>query len=197
MATPLYTDDEFTQQLVGMLPRGRAWPRDLDAVVRSTFKGCAPSFSRSMARGNNLLVDGFPATAVELLPEWEGTLGLPDPCAGLAPTIPQRQAAVVVRFATSGGQQAQHYIDVAAALGFPITITQFTPFRVGMRVGGRLGGADWAYAWQVNAPLYGIQPFRVGENRAGDRLATFGNAVLECELNAIKPAHTILIFSYT
>ncbi|WP_197520275.1 putative phage tail protein, partial [Paraburkholderia tropica] len=56
------------------------------------------SYERSTSRANYLLIDSFPPTAYELLPEWESTLGLPDPCAGEAPTIPQRQAQVLARF---------------------------------------------------------------------------------------------------
>ncbi|CAI8693461.1 hypothetical protein EMIT0111MI5_10837 [Burkholderia sp. IT-111MI5] len=35
-----------------------------------------------------------------------------------------------------------------------------------------------------------------GAMAAGDPLTSWGNAVLECELKSIMPAHTILIFAY-
>ena len=191
------TDEDMTVALAGLLPRGRVWPTGFDTIIRKTLSGLSPTFGRLTRRAGDLLIDAFPATTVELLAEWEKTLGLPDPCQGPAPTIVQRQAQVIARFAKSGGQTVDYFVQLAAALGYPITITEYAPSRFGMRFGGRFGGNSWAYVWQVHAPLYGIQPFRFGQNRFGDRFSTFGNAVLECELNRVKPAHTTLIFSYT
>lgn len=197
MAAPDFTDADFTDQLMALLPTGKVWPRDLDAVIRATMAGLAPTYRRNLDRGNNLLVDAFPRTTVELLPEWEKSLGLPDPCQGPAPTIAQRQQQVLTRFISTGGQTVDYFIAVAAALGYPITITEYAATRFGSRFGRRFGGIGWNYIWQVNAALYGRAPFRFGQNRFGDRFSTFGNAVLECVLNELKPAHTELIFSYT
>ncbi|MFL9966137.1 DUF2313 domain-containing protein [Paraburkholderia sediminicola] len=82
--------------------------------------------------------------------------------------------------------------------GYTITITQFAPARVGQcRCGQPLCGLPWAFAWQINAPLNTIVQSRVGISRAGEALASFGNAVLQCELTEIIPAHTIPIFAYS
>lgn len=197
MAAPDFTDADFKSALLGMLPRGKVWPREFDTIIERTMAGIAPTYSRETGRANRLLIDAFPATTEELLAEWEATLGLPDPCAGQAPTILQRQAQVLARFAKSGGQNAAYFIGLAAALGYPITITEFSPAYFGMTFGGPFGGDDWAYVWQVNAPLYTQQFFEFGQNSFGDPFSTFGNAVLECELEAVKPAHTVLLFSYT
>lgn len=196
MGAPDFTDADFTDQLLALLPTGRVWPRDFDTIMRATMAGLAPTYRRNLDRGNDLLIDAFPATTVELLPEWEKSLGLPDPCEGPAPTIPKRQAQVLARFVSTGGQTVDYFIAVAASLGYPITVTEFAASRFGMRFGRRFGGIAWNYTWQVTAPLYGIAPFRFGANRFGDRFSTFGNEVLECVLNSLKPAHTVLIFNY-
>lgn len=149
-------------------------------------------------RNAHLLVDAFPATAVELLPEWEAALGLPDPCAGVAPTVAARQQQVVARFAGSGGQSMAYYIGYAAILGYTITITQFSPARAGqLRAGQPLNGVAWAFAWRINAPLNTVARAQAGIVRAGEPLASWGNAVLQCELSEIVPAHTIPIFAYS
>jgi uncharacterized protein YmfQ (DUF2313 family) len=57
-------------------------------VQSQVLYGLAKSYERETARANNLLVDSFPLTTYELLPEWESSLGLPDPCAGVAPILP-------------------------------------------------------------------------------------------------------------
>jgi uncharacterized protein YmfQ (DUF2313 family) len=197
MAAPQYSDDDLASRLIGMLPRGKVWPRDFDTIMTATMRGCAPTWQRICQRVSDLIVDAFPATTVELLPEWEATLGLPDPCAGVAPTILQRQQQVLARFIATGGQSAAYFIALAAALGYDITITEYIPAQFGMRFGNRFLGDGWAYTWQINAPLYGPRGFIFGANRFGDPFSTYGNEVLECEMNRVKPAHTILLFKYS
>jgi uncharacterized protein YmfQ (DUF2313 family) len=197
MLAPNLTAADFLSALQALMPRGRVWPRDGDAIQTKTLAGCAPTFARLTARSNQLLVDGFPASAYELLPEWESSLGLPDPCAGPAPTIPQRQQQVVARFASSGGQSLEYFIDFAAALGYTITIVQYTQARAGLlKAGDPVNGYDWNFAWRITAPLNTVVRAVAGAMAAGDPLAAWGNAVLECEINAVKPAHTITIFAY-
>jgi uncharacterized protein YmfQ (DUF2313 family) len=194
---PSYQQPDFLAALQACMPRGRVWPKDTDAVMTQVLSGLATSFAQQTARANYLLVDAFPSTTEELLPEWEATLGLPDPCAGPQPTIAARQAQVLARFVGTGGQSPAYFIGYAANLGYTVTITQFTPFRMGQqRMGCQLGSHDWAHAWAINAPLFTQIPFRMGQSAMGDALETWGNAVLQCELNEIKPAHTILQFIY-
>jgi uncharacterized protein YmfQ (DUF2313 family) len=158
----------------------------------------APCYERQTARANYLLIDSFPSTTYELLPEWESTLGLPDPCAGVAPTVQQRRTQVVARLTNVGGASIPYIVGFAASLGYAISITQFAPARVGQsRVGQPLCGVAWAFAWQINASLNTIVRSRVGAAAVGEPLAAWGNAVLECELRAVMPAHTIPIFSYS
>ena len=183
--------------LKALLPTGAVWPREPDAALSRILGGPATTFARIYARAQALIVDAFPATTLELLPEWERTLGLPDPCAGAAPTIQQRRAQVVARFAGRGGQSVPYFVAYAANLGYSITITEFAPFRFGMRFGLPMAGEEWSHVWRVNAPLDTIISFRFGQGRFGERFRTWGNEVLECQLEEIKPAHTILLFSYS
>lgn len=197
MTQPAYTADDFTDQLLALLPRGRAWPRDLETTIRKTIAGLAPTYARNMERGNALVVDAFPGDTESLLPEWEASLGLPDPCAGAGATIAQRRAQVVSKLADTGGQSEGYFIALAAKLGYEITITKYAPNTFGMAFGGFFAGDDWAYTWQVNAALVNQHFFEFGAGSLGDPFSSWGNAVLECVFNALKPAHTVLIFSYT
>ena len=197
MLAPLFSAADFRNALQAHLPRGRVWPRDPDATQTAIAAGLAPSCEALNGRANNLLVDAFPSSTTELLPEWEKTLGLPDPCVGPSPTIEQRRAQVVARFTAQGGQSVDYFVSFAAALGYPITITQFTPFRFGMPFGMPLCGVPWAFAWQVNAPTFTIERFEFGTSECGEPFAFWSNTVLQCELTRLAPAHTILLFSYS
>jgi uncharacterized protein YmfQ (DUF2313 family) len=169
-------------------------PGEVDSSALLTLM---PTYVRSAAAGAALLVDAFPATTDQLLPEWQATLGLPDPCAGPSPTLQQSQAQVVARLTGRGKNQSQAYfISFAANLGFAITITQFAPARAGvLRAGQPARGQAWAFAWQVNASAITQTFFRAGRSSAGEPLVVVSNSVLQCELNRLRPAHTVIIFN--
>lgn len=198
MPTRNYSAADFATAMVALMPPGLAWPRDPASTQHQTIAGLAPIYQRSTARANNLLVDAFPATAVELLTEWESTVGIPDPQVGQLPTIQQRQAAVVSRLTNTGGQSAPYYISYAAKLGYAVSVTCYTPFRMGQqRMGQPLGGPEWAHTWAINAPLTTVTSFRMGISFMSEPLQTWGNTLLQIELSEIKPAHTILQFHYS
>lgn len=197
MSAPQYQASDFQSALQALMPRGLAWPRDPTAVMAQVLNALSPTWARHTQANNGLLIDAFPATAVQLLTEWESTLGLPDPCAGASPTLQGRQAQVVARLAGSGGQSVPYFISYAAALGYTVTITEYTPFRMGQQaMGAQLGTQDWAFAWQINASINTFTNFRTGLSGMGEPLVSWGNAVLQCELSEVRPAHTVLIFAY-
>lgn len=197
MPAPIYSQDDYRSALQALMPRGRAWPRDADATQTAALAGLARAFARTNGDAAALLVDAFPSTTAELLPEWESSLGLPDPCAGPQPTVQARRAQVVARLTALGGQSVDYYVALAQALGYSITITQFAPSRFGRVFGSPFGGVAWAHAWQVNVANYTIQNFRFGSDAFGEAFAAWGGTVLQCELQAAAPAHTTLNFNYT
>ena len=197
MAAPNYSASDFAGVIHALMPRGLVWPRDPSSVQAQVIAGLSPTWQRHTAANNQLLVDAFPATAVELLPEWESTLGLPDPCAGESPTLQGRQQQVVARLTNSGGQSIAYFIAYAKSLGYTVTVTEFAPFRIGQQaMGSPVANQDWAFTWQINSPLNTVSRFQTGQSYVGQALASWGNAVLQCELMAIKPAHTYLNFAY-
>lgn len=196
MNTPNFSAADITAARQALMPPGRVWPRDADSVQARFLSVLAPTNVRLCASGLDLLADAFPASTEELLPEWEESLGLPDPCAGFDQTVEARRDQVVERLTVTGGQSVPYYIAVAASLGYAITITEFAPFRFGMSFGLPLNGDAWAYAMQINAPEFTIDYFELGTSGFGESFASWGSTVLQCELTRIQPAHVALIFSY-
>jgi uncharacterized protein YmfQ (DUF2313 family) len=191
-----FTAQDYAAQFQRLLPRGRIWHRGLGLVQDADILTLMPTWSRLQERLNDLIAEIFPCSTVELLPEWEATLGLPDPCTGPLDTIQERQAAVCSKFIARGGQSKTYYEAIAASIGSPITITEFKPFVAGDTVGLPLYGEDWAFTWQINAAQITIYAFSVGVSTAGEPLRTWSNYLLECTMEAIKPAHTVLLFAY-
>lgn len=194
---PAYLAADYLAAAQSLAPRGRVWPKEISATFTATLAGLAPTYERQNARANNLLVDAFPTTTLELLPDWESSLGLPDPCIGSQPTIQQRRDQVVARFIAGGGQSVAFFTAFALALGYPITITQYSPSRFGMLFGGVFGGDAWAHTWQVNAPSFTVQPFLFGADGFGEPFANWQNTVLQCEIQRLAPAHTVVVFNYS
>ncbi len=192
------TTADLADLFLRLLPRGRVWPKTSDAIQAGAVTALTPTYSRLLLRDNHLLTDAFPATTVELLPEWEFSLGLPDPCAAANQTIAQRQAQVVARLTQSNGPSLASLTAFAAALGYAITISEYTPARYGrQKYGQPMYGPDWAFAWKITTAAVTITPAQYGKARYSDPYRTWGGGVLECEMERLKPAHTIIVYSYT
>lgn len=192
-----FTQLDYRTALQALLPTGLVWPREEGATLTQTLHGLAGAFERADGAAVALIADAFPAAPVQLLAEWEATLGLPDPCAGPAPTLQQRQAQVLARLTDTGGQSAADLINFAARLGFDIRIRNYATFRAGRsHAGDPCCGPAWAHAFAVIAPAQTTIPFRAGHSTAGEPLRAWGNATLECEIRRIAPAHAVVIFQY-
>ena len=193
-----FTLDDWLTQFQALLPEGEVWPRERDARQTQALRPLMGTYQRLTYRDGFLLADAFPTLTNELLPEWELTLGLPDPCTPLNPTVAQRRAAVAAKVAAQGGQSVPYFISVAAALGFTVTVDEFAPFRAGISTAGSPAyGPDWAHTWLINVPSTDtFRYFRADNSAAGDALESWGNAEMQCRLSKIAPAHTILIFGY-
>jgi len=133
MATPpALSDADFQAALLRLMPRGRVWRNDPGSNLSALAGALAPSWTRNTAAAAQVLIDASPATTQNLLVEWENSLGLPDPCTAPNPSIEQRQAAVRAKFGARGALTTAYFITLAAALGFTITITEFSPYTVDM-----------------------------------------------------------------
>lgn len=194
---PTFPADAFARAFTRLLPTGPIWSVEEDSPLYLIVRALVLTYVRGTQRAVDLLVDGFPASTKELLPDWEDSLGLPDPCAGENPSVATRRAQVVARFIGSGGPSIAALTAYAASLGYTIQIRQFAQARAGiLKAGDPLNGRAWSFAWAIVAPINTITTAKAGALAAGDPLRSWGNEVLECEMAAIKPAHTILIFQY-
>lgn len=205
----------YIKVLKRLFPRGVAWEHINEDSV-GLVNSMAIEFCRTDDRAKELLREFDPLTAVELLPDWEALLGLPDECLGEVQDLTQRQLQARQKLAAQGGISAAFLESVAARLGFNAIITDYVDFRVGMsrvgdrlsnhydkkfrvganRVGDQLAATGWRYVFEVNVEATNVTPFRVGINRAGDPLVEFSNPLLECTIYKLKPAHTQPFFTF-
>lgn len=176
---PSKTAMAYARQVFALLPTGPAWPREAGTWLYRFVQGFVEEFARVHARVEDLLREMDPRTTIELIGEWETMVGLPDPCITAPQTLQARRDAVVAQLTTVNGQNEAYYINLAAGIGYTITITY-----------------PALHTWRVNAPETTVRWARAGVAVAGDRVREWGNDVLECAISHRKPSHTVLEFAY-
>lgn len=193
----------YAAQLRALLPQGAAWDFAPDGPFAGLLAGLADEFARIDARGLAVLEEADPRTTLELLPDWERVAALPDSCTGVPDSVAERQAALHQKLTRIGAQTAAAYTELAARVGYVIRIEEHRPARMGMRLGERLNGPGWAFAWTVH-----IRPFDgyleegsfLAQARIGDRLGVWlrgwGAMDVECLIRRAAPAHTTVHFAY-
>ena len=211
------TSDDYAQAYLALLPQGQAWPRHpLSTLVLACF-GLCDYWGFVDGRAADLLeTESDPRSTLELLPDWERNWGLPDPCVTEPQTIEARRVALVLKMTMLGGASRQFFIDVAARLGYTVTITEYLPYQCGIsRVGDtrsvadnpddptrfmwQLGPPEIRYYWTIHVTSLKLEYFHTGSSQCGiDRLLSIGTAQdLECLIQRYKPAHTHVVFDYS
>lgn len=195
---------DYLAQLKALLPFGRAWPRDEGSTLGGLLAGLAEEFARVDGRALALLDEADPHTALELLPDWERALGLPDSCSPIPTVIRERQLAVARKLAGLGGQTPAFFIELARKAGLDVRIEEFEPFAAGSSAGDELCDDGWRNAFLVVAmppadgdPSGSFDPFEfTAGSSAGERLRSWGASDVECLIERAKPAHSTALFSY-
>jgi uncharacterized protein YmfQ (DUF2313 family) len=193
------TADEYLQQLQALLPPGPAWSRETDAMLTTLLSAFAQSLAAVHQRADELLLEMVSITTHELLADMERVTGLPDPCIGDDQdlTVLERRSQVVAKFAARGGQSPAYFVEIAKALGYEITVSEYRPFLAGFSAAGDPAASeDWNFVWQVNASGTSIREFICGTSVCGEPLRTWGNKILECVISRLSPAHTRVQFAY-
>lgn len=140
-------------------------------------------------------------TVLELLPEWAQFLHLADDCTdGLPQTTAEQRYAAFRKIAVPGGQNRFHLSEVAKGLGYDVEIEdveEVHPFVAEeSSAEDPLYDDDWAFVAIVHAGEITPRFARAGISVAGEPLVTFGNGLLECTLDSIKPAHCFFLYVY-
>lgn len=188
---------QYAEQLRSLLPPGRALDDAGQGMLTQLLSGMSQELARVDASAWALIDESLPDTTVQLLPDWERVCALPDDCTPSGQTISQRQQAVVARILGNGTPSIPYLTNLAAQLGYTVTIVRRRAFQCGMTCGISLGGFAWNFVWEVHGALYNVSHFLVGQGRAGDPLGTWQNNVLECVMRQHAPAHTIVNFIYS
>jgi len=193
------TPADYLSQLQALLPQGPAWARDPDAVLTRLLAALSEEFARIDARAGQVIDEADPRNTTELLVDWERVAGL----SALSPlddsllSTDQRRANLVSRITERGGQSRAYFIARALALGYVITITEFSEWSVTDDVDASLSGVEWNFAWRINAPLTAAGEWTVESDVEALFSVIWASALMEAAMHDDKPAHTVLLFKYS
>lgn len=179
------TAEDYAALLSNLLPQGPAWPREPESTLQLLLAALAVEFSRLEERLRDLVAESDPRLTSELLGEWERMAGLPDPCVPLGSTLDVRRSALTAKITNVGGQSRAFYLEVAARLGYSITIDEFFTEAAAISAGIPYTGTSWAHTWRINAAEETVREFRVGSSTVAERLRSWGNELLECVMNRL------------
>ena len=189
--------ERYEQQLASLVPRGRIWPTEPGSKLRALLRVLAEGLVRVHLRALALIEEADVRTTVELLPDWERVLGLPEDCAPAGQTFAERRDAAVAKFNRIGGASRGYFTALALELGFVITIREYGPDDVQDPVPPIVvDSEEWAHTWEVTAPEFTLRVARVNELVVQEPLRSWGNEVLECFFAKLKPAQSQVIHVY-
>lgn len=188
---PRPTIDGWVEATYALMPPGPiAWPRDLESRWGKLLGVVAAERRQRHDRALVLLEqESFPVTAVELLPEFERLVGLPDPCRPLPGTLAQRRSELVDQFFADHVPTKGLMIDLARKAGWEIEIHEQQDFVADLSMAEEpVGESD--FVWIVTVLGQSVDFFRADQNATGDVLWTFPDiSTLECVLRRANPAH--------
>lgn len=195
------TWDDSHAGAMALLPMGPAWPRDRDGVLSRTVRGLTGNHWRAWRRLVDLLNEADPRTCLETLEQWEEDCGLPDPCIGeLAPSLELRRLDIVTKRQAGATTTPQQFIDLAARLGWEISVIEFRPFRAWSECEDYINGdvAGWSHCWlvEVHDEPDRLTYFRC-DSLCTEFLVEWGYNSLECLFEQLKPAHSYILWAYT
>lgn len=192
--------EAYTEQLLHLLPRGRAWPRAPGSFLRRLLAGVAAEFARLDAAGTALLDEAYAARAFELIEEWEKDLGLPDACTSLGATITARRAAAHEKETLLKNLHKSAFIELANEYGVRIIVSERDQARAQTVPGVDVSGDKWMFVWWISIPTRASVDYKTVLDDVDTPLAYWdgevGHAELACRLQQIAPLHTLLVITH-
>lgn len=186
--------EKTADQLAVSLPEGRAWNAKTipGTTIRSLIVGCASEFNIVQQQIEHMAREFNISLAVDLLPDWEASVGLPDACQIELTELAERRQAVIDRIKkvpvvttadfealilSLTGQVATvtpGAVFESFPLAFPLTFADSSPlFKLYIDIEDNIE-AGFPYAF----------PFPFGTTTSG---------LIRCVLEQIIPANVILI----
>ena len=211
-----HTPADYQQMFLRLTPPGLAWTKRLSSNWAKLWLAEAQGLARVEGEAYRLIAEANPLTTWEALEDWERVAGLPDECGALGDSIEVRRADLIAKLRAGGGQTKAFFEGILRLYGFDVEIEEFGPFladqsgaedRVYECAAGTMTDPEtgevwqdyyngWSYVWGVNFKLIWEWWFQAQANLAEDRLRDWEAPNIYCRLEKLKPAHTMIMWTY-
>lgn len=118
--------EEWLHALQQVMPRGKAWPREFNAVLTRFLRAFAHRLNDAEVNADLLLAEMRPETTTQLLTDWEEYLGLPE-CNAPQGTLEERRRAASEKHHRRGSLSPWQIEEMAQALGVSIKVFMLPP----------------------------------------------------------------------
>jgi uncharacterized protein YmfQ (DUF2313 family) len=202
MLRPLRDAASYAAEMLATFPKStlaNIWPRDLSGNWGRLLTALGGEPERIDIAARKLLDELDPRDTVDMLPDWNFTYGLPDPCLAAPASLAEQRKRLVDLATMKGSTSKTFLIQLVQNIGYDIFIETFAPSRMGMaRCGEPMRRHGFAWAMKVHAPPVAVKRMHMGSSFMGDRLRAFGNDSLECVMRRHVRATTLpnLVFAY-
>lgn len=186
-------------QLLALLPPGWVWPTDPASTMGRVLTPLATALSTIEAEAARLQQEAVgPREAVDLLEAYERLLaGAADGIDTASLSAADRQAVAHQRWIARGGQSPAYFIQLAAALGTAITITEQIASQCDLaECDDEITPDSEAFVWIVNLPTDRLINAECDVTECGDALGDIVLSICEPVIRAFRPAHTLVVFNY-
>jgi len=189
--------EQYAQQLANLLPPGAALSAEPGSELAELLARLGKFLAGAHNRAEQLLDEATPWHTLELLPEWETSLGLPDSCSVGTPTLAERRASLVAKLTDVGGARIARFVQIAAALGYSGASTRrFAAHTCEFSCETPLYSEDWRFSWQLRVPTAVNAKDSTCESGAEDPIRVWGNSQLSCILARECPQPATVLISY-
>lgn len=186
----LRTTADYYRQLTALLPPGPAWEPERHPELAATLQALAPELARIDARALDLLGEMMPATVLNLVPDWERVMGLPDPYLGGDPAFEDRRIAVQRRLVDVGNQRPAFFVEMAVSQGYPdAQVVQHRAPRFGRARCGHSHFGTWTaqFMWTLYTGPRKRLGRRFGATFFGERFGANPASALDCMVRRAAP----------
>ena len=194
------TERDYSHQIDALLPRGPIWKRTPGSTLDAVLYALGREAARADARINQVIEESDPRTSIEELARWFDDYGIPSACleAIADPSQEQMRQELLAKITSNLGLTAAFFESLAGTLGYQAKVTTFTEHDVNDDVEHPLYEKQWTTVMTLGITIRsnGNAEYIDVTWGADEPLARWGNALLECVIRALAPAHVYVIFMY-
>lgn len=194
------TERDYSHQIDELLPRGPIWKRTPGGALDAVLYALGREAARVDARINQVIEESDPRTSIEELARWFDDYGIPSACleAIADPSQEQMRQELLAKITSNLGLTAAFFESLAGTLGYQAKVTTFTEHDVNDDAEHPLYEKQWTTVMTLGITIRsnGNAEYLDVTWGADEPLARWGNALLECVIRALAPAHVYVIFMY-